>query len=633
MNSIFPRIACAASLLLCSVSVDAISTPAAAQGSFQIGFDAFHDQLSNYGDWVYSDRWGEVWVPGDVPDDFRPYDTNGYWAYTDEYGWYWASNYEWGDIPFHYGRWVNDPDDGWLWIPGYVWSPAWVIWRNNGQYTGWMAMPPDDAFLGVNDAGIGFSRGGVGISIDFNDMSGEYGYSRWYGRSYGRDRFAQNWVFIPTGHIADRDYHRYEAPRARYVTIMNNTRNITNYSVVNNYVVNRGVDFHAVQRAGGRPVVAVHASVVIHNPQFVVHADMGRQIQMQVRHDNPHGNGFANSAPQPSSRIVQSLSTNVNVHHGNGQAPAHLFTRTTVQNAPLKPSANGNGSPMGQHGNTMQGGAATGPNGNANDHRHDNNGAMTGGANANGTPPNTPANSGAGPTHRTDTNGAMGGGNTTPANNATGGPNGPAGENHHHENTNSGGTTGGAMGGGNSPTTPNNTTGGTGAPTGGTHHHDTTNTGGMSGGAMGGSSTPTPPNNTTGGANGPAGETHHHETTNSGGTTGGAMGGSSSTTPSSTPNGGMNGSQGETRHHETTTTGTTSGANTSTPPANPPSNPPPRHQDKPAASPTTGGTPPSGANGDPHENHHDNQAGGSQAGGDKDKNKDKDKKDENAPPP
>ncbi len=169
--------------------------PASAQE--EVSFDAFHDALAGEGDWVYSDRWGEVWVPQNVPSDFHPYYTAGRWVDTDEYGWLWESDYDWGDITFHYGRWVNDPEDGWLWIPGYVWSPGWVIWRSNDRYTGWMPMPPDDAFL--RDSGGYGSGSSIGVSIDFNRTDGFYGYSRWYGRDYDENRFAANWGRSPSG--------------------------------------------------------------------------------------------------------------------------------------------------------------------------------------------------------------------------------------------------------------------------------------------------------------------------------------------------------------------------------------------------------------------------------------------------
>src|SRR6185437_4903781 len=128
----------ASAIALSAVPLAWSTVPAFSQQ--EVSFDAFHDALAPDGDWVYSDRWGEVWVPENVPDDFHPYYTAGRWIDTDEYGWLWQSDYDWGDITFHYGRWVNDPDDGWLWIPGYVWSPGWVIWRSNDRDTGWMPM-------------------------------------------------------------------------------------------------------------------------------------------------------------------------------------------------------------------------------------------------------------------------------------------------------------------------------------------------------------------------------------------------------------------------------------------------------------------------------------------------------------
>ena len=207
------------SLLLASMLVAApltliASQPAAAQFSVSIGFDFFHGQLANYGDWLYSDRWGEVWRPGsqDRDRDWRPY-WAGHWAFTDEYGWTWISDEcAWGDIAYHYGRWVFDPDDGWLWLPGYVWSPAWVVWRSAGDDVGWMPMPPDDDFLRPSGISIGVSFG------DWNDIGGYYGYSRWYGSRFDENRFGNLWVFVPGGRLADRSYRRYALARSMYAT-------------------------------------------------------------------------------------------------------------------------------------------------------------------------------------------------------------------------------------------------------------------------------------------------------------------------------------------------------------------------------------------------------------------------------
>ncbi len=115
-------------------------TPAYAQVSAE-----FQEALEPYGHWVRHARWGEIWVPEDVPAGWRPYEY-GHWVYTDDWGWYWISDPEeedWGWVTFHYGRWVNDRQSGWFWIPGDEWAPAWVDWRYGGDYVGWAPMPPD----------------------------------------------------------------------------------------------------------------------------------------------------------------------------------------------------------------------------------------------------------------------------------------------------------------------------------------------------------------------------------------------------------------------------------------------------------------------------------------------------------
>jgi hypothetical protein len=54
-----------------------------------------------------------------------------------------VSDYDWGYIPFHYGRWVWIAGRGWAWIPGRTYAPAWVVWRvGDGGYIGWAPMPP-----------------------------------------------------------------------------------------------------------------------------------------------------------------------------------------------------------------------------------------------------------------------------------------------------------------------------------------------------------------------------------------------------------------------------------------------------------------------------------------------------------
>jgi hypothetical protein len=230
-----------------------------------------------------------------------------------------------------------------------------------------MPMPPDPVFLGQSgpSIGIGLNIGaGVSIGINFNDTNSYYGYSQWYGPSYSEQSFAANWVFVGTGHLADPNFQRYAAPRNNYVTIIHNTTNITNYTVVNNYIVNKGVDVNVVQKASGHPVQKFTLQQAIKRPQFVAQANQGVQIQQHMRQANPRGDGRPNSAPAPSQKVVQGLSNNVPQHAGH--APMHVFTKTTVTQAPafkgkIAPPAGG---AMKGPGGAMNaaGGAMKGPN-------------------------------------------------------------------------------------------------------------------------------------------------------------------------------------------------------------------------------------------------------------------------------
>jgi hypothetical protein len=123
-------------------------TPAAAQVS-----EDFVYALEPYGRWIRHRRFGEVWVPADLPRDWRPYEY-GHWVYTDEWGWFWVSDPEeedWGWIAFHYGRWAFERGLGWFWVPGDEWAPAWVDWRYGDGYVGWAPLPPDP-YIAVYEA-------------------------------------------------------------------------------------------------------------------------------------------------------------------------------------------------------------------------------------------------------------------------------------------------------------------------------------------------------------------------------------------------------------------------------------------------------------------------------------------------
>ena len=266
-----------------------------------VDFAYFHNELSRYGRWERSDRWGQVWQPSYVDAEFRPYD-RGHWANTQEFGWTWVSDYEWGSIPFHYGRWVDDPERGWLWIPGYVWGPGWVVWRSNDRYTGWMPMPPDREFL----------RGDETYRNDWHQQA-DYGYRDWYGPQYDENRNASMWVFVDTGHVADHDYHRYEVSQPDEVRrVISQTTDSTRYTTVNNYVVNQSIDVKTVEQASGHKVEAVPATTVVKKPELVTQVSEGKQTQIEARQEAPTGSGKPNSAPpstQPAAGAAPTTGT------------------------------------------------------------------------------------------------------------------------------------------------------------------------------------------------------------------------------------------------------------------------------------------------------------------------------------
>lgn len=222
------RLAFSIPVILLSVSLVLISSDrAAASVSVGINVNLFHDSLAPYGDWIQTARFGAVWTPRHVDHDWRPY-TVGHWVYTD-YDWTWASDEQWGWATDHYGRWTFDPAYGWIWVPGDEWAPAWVAWRSGGGYIGWAPLPPAvDAFQ------VGFG--------------------------YRIDPFAYS--FVETRHFCEPRVRSHFVPVARNVTFVNVTQNITNYTVVNNRIINHGLDVERVERVSGHAVPRVQVREV-----------------------------------------------------------------------------------------------------------------------------------------------------------------------------------------------------------------------------------------------------------------------------------------------------------------------------------------------------------------------------------
>jgi hypothetical protein len=107
-----------------------------AEGKLPEELSDYEGELDEYGHWSYLAPYGNVWVPNNVDDDWRPY-YDGRWTWLPVSGWTWWPYEPWGWATFHYGRWHWAVGLGWYWIPMNVWGPAWVDWWWNDWYFGW----------------------------------------------------------------------------------------------------------------------------------------------------------------------------------------------------------------------------------------------------------------------------------------------------------------------------------------------------------------------------------------------------------------------------------------------------------------------------------------------------------------
>ena len=221
--TLFPRFARALAVAILGIVLIGATEPLApARAQSQVSVDYFYDTLDEQGTWVDHWRYGRVWYPSDVDDDWRPY-TRGRWVLTEDYGWYWESNERWGWATYHYGRWSFDEDYGWIWIPGQDWAPAWVDWRRGEGFVGWAPLPPEAVW---------------------RDNHFEYD-----GFEIVEERHRPLWCFVHERHFVDGDVGRRIVAPSRNVTIIRNTTNITNYSVVNNTVINNSVNVNLIAAA------------------------------------------------------------------------------------------------------------------------------------------------------------------------------------------------------------------------------------------------------------------------------------------------------------------------------------------------------------------------------------------------
>lgn len=246
-------------------------------GDRDVSYQTFYDELSPHGRWVEYPGHGFVWIPNAGP-DFRPYSSNGHWVYSEDYEWTWVSDYDWGWAPFHYGRWDSDPSYGWYWVPGYEWSPAWVAWRDGGDYYGWAPIRP-----GIN-ININYNIGGYAPPVDF-------------------------WSFAPRRYITSPHLYNHCLDRRQNVTVIHYTTVIVNnYRYGGDYGFRSGPRRYEAERYTGRinPVrfrqsyspgrtTFRNNEVIVYRPN--IRRDNNRSFAPRSfeRYDRNSNNGFRNN--------------------------------------------------------------------------------------------------------------------------------------------------------------------------------------------------------------------------------------------------------------------------------------------------------------------------------------------------
>ncbi|MER8595518.1 hypothetical protein NKH33_28885 [Mesorhizobium sp. M1182] len=200
-----------------------------ARAATTVSISTFYEDLSSYGDWV-SYHGATVFVPVDVPDDWRPY-TLGHWVYTEQYGWLWVSDEPFGWATYHYGRWGYADDIGWYWVPGTRWAPAWVSWRRDREHIIWAPLPPR------RDPDL------ISIEVIFDTTPDYY------------------WVVVPTREFLAADISvvviRDEPEFVRIVEAAEPAGDVT---IQNNLVINKVIDVDVIEKETNQKVTAVKVS-------------------------------------------------------------------------------------------------------------------------------------------------------------------------------------------------------------------------------------------------------------------------------------------------------------------------------------------------------------------------------------
>lgn len=129
-------------------------------------YDKYYDRdifgaedLNDYGEWVYTNKYGYVWRPysnmTNAYSNWTPY-RHGSWRWVPPYGWIWLGDEPWSWSTYHYGRWVHH-GGYWAWTPysqhrwrRSYWQPALVVITWNGSAIYWYPLPYDYYYYNYN---------------------------------------------------------------------------------------------------------------------------------------------------------------------------------------------------------------------------------------------------------------------------------------------------------------------------------------------------------------------------------------------------------------------------------------------------------------------------------------------------
>ena len=230
----------------------AFLAPRPADAAWSVSISYFQQELSPYGSWYVTSRYGRVWCPRAVSAGWYPY-LDGEWIYTD-YGWTWVSFDPFGDDPFHYGTWVWIEPYRWCWVPGYVWAPAWVTWAWTDSYVGWAPVPPS---LGITAAGYS----GAAVSAP-----------------------QSSYVFVPTSQFAETNIARAHVPVGQNAGILAHARRVTRFTVSGGIVHGADPPPAIIERASGRPVHRAGLAVAGHTirPTAITSAHAGSASRFSI---------------------------------------------------------------------------------------------------------------------------------------------------------------------------------------------------------------------------------------------------------------------------------------------------------------------------------------------------------------